>query len=256
MFDYTKAIFNKTLSDLRLFAKIWTVSTLGVYIAYLIYAIAASTGFLAANIILLVLTVAYFTFYILAAIKGTEPLVARKRIAKKIYKYTKYVINFLTLATALYSIWLSPYDIHPFKLLITVFMTVMLVVQLALEISVAIIEKRFNMFIEAFNADIEFVTKPVSTVKNVFKKIAGQEVEPEKERSKDRIYLDELVEQNRDAKASKKAAAKAERNEKISVWLDKRISKLRKKRKKEEKTENKELAPLNAPQEANEDSNT
>lgn len=256
MFDYTKAIFNKTLSDLKLFAKIWTVSTLGVYVAYLAYAIAASSGFLAANIVLLILTVAYFIFYLLAVIKGTELLLTRKRIVKKAYKYTKYVINSVTLITALYSIGVSPYSVHPFKLLITVFMTIMLVVQLALEISVVIIEKRFNMFIEAFNADIEFVTKPVSTVKNVFKKITGQEVEPEKERSKDRLYLDELVEQGRDAKASKKAAAKAERNEKLSSWLDRHLSKLHGKRKKVEQTENKELAPLNAPQEANEDNDT
>ena len=49
MFDYTKAIFYKTLADLKLFVKIWTIGTLGVYIAYLIYAIAAGSGNLAAN---------------------------------------------------------------------------------------------------------------------------------------------------------------------------------------------------------------
>lgn len=248
MFDYTKAIFNKTLADLKLFAKIWTISTLGVYIAYLIYAIAAGSGNLAANIILLALTSIYFAFYLITIIKGSEFLRARRKIVKKTYKYSKYVINSVTLTTALYSIWLYPDNVHPFKLLITVFMMIMLVVQLALEVSVIIIEKRFGMFMEAFHADIEVVTKPVNTVKNVFRKITGQEVEPEKERSKDRVYLDRLVEQGRDAEAAKKAQAKAERGEKISSWLDNHLSKISFKRKKEEITEIKELAPLNAPE--------
>ena len=248
MFDYTKAIFNKTLADLKLFAKIWTISTLGVYIAYLIYAIAAGSGNLAANIILLALTSIYFAFYLITIIKGSEFLRTRRKIVKKTYKYSKYVINSVTLTTALYSIWLYPDNVHPFKLLITVFMMIMLVVQLALEVSVIIIEKRFGMFMEAFHADIEVVTKPVNTVKNVFRKITGQEVEPEKERSKDRVYLDRLVEQGRDAEAAKKAQAKAERGEKISSWLDNHLSKISFKRKKEEITEIKELAPLNAPE--------
>lgn len=242
MFDYTKAIFNKTMSDLKLFAKVWTLGTLGVYIAYLIYALAAQSGFLAANIILLILSVAYFVFNLILIIKGSELLKSRKRFAKKTYKYSKYVINSVTLITALYSIWLTPDNVHPFKLLITVFMTIMLVVQIALEVSVTIVEKRFNMFIEAFNADIEFVTKPVNTVKNVFKKITGQEVEPEKEHSKDRIYLDDLMEQERKIKSQQKADAKAERNEKISSWLDSRISKLKINRRKKEQTQ--ELQPL------------
>ena len=237
MFDYTKAIFNKTMSDLKLFAKVWTLGTLGVYIAYLLYATISTSEFLAANIVLLVLTVAYFVFNLILITKGSELLKARKRLAKRAYKYSKYVINSVTLITALCSIWLNPYDVHPFKLLITVFMAIMLVVQLALEVSVTIVEKRFNMFIEAFNADIEFVTKPVNTVKNVFKKITGQEVAPEKSPSKDRVYLDELIEQERDAKSMQRAAAKAEKSEKISAWLDNRISKLKANRKQKEEKE-------------------
>ena len=232
MLDYTKAIFNKTLSDLKLFAKIWTISTLGVYIAYLIYAIAASSGSLVANIILLTLTAVYFALYLIMTLKGSDALKSKRKIIKKSYKYSKYVINTVTLATALYSIWVTPFAVHPFKLLATVFMAIMLIVQLVLEVSVSIVEKRFGMFVEALRADIEFVTKPVNTVKNVFKKITGQEVEPEKEKSKDRMYLDELVNHERDAKSKAKASAKAERGEKISAWLDSHISKISLKRKK------------------------
>lgn len=220
MLDYTKAIFNKTLSDLKLFAKIWTISTLAVYISYLIYAIAASSGILAANIILLTLSCIYFALYLYMTITGSDALKSRRKLIKKSYKYSKYVINSVTLATALYSIGVAPESVHPFKLLATVFMAIMLIVQLVLEVSVSIVEKRFNMFVEALRADIEFVTKPVNTVKNVFKKITGQEVEPEKEKSKDRIYLDGLVDQGRDEKEKAKVAKKAERSEKLSSWLD------------------------------------
>ena len=63
--------------------------------------------------------------------------------------------------------------------------------------------------------------------------------------SKDRIYLDDLMEQERKIKSQQKADAKAERNEKISSWLDSRISKLKVDRKKKEQTE--EVQALDSP---------
>ena len=53
MFDYTKAIFKKTLADLKLFERIWSIGLLSVYITYLIYAIVSGSGVLLANIFLL-----------------------------------------------------------------------------------------------------------------------------------------------------------------------------------------------------------
>lgn len=231
MFDYTKAVFSKTLSDLKLFEKIWSISTLEVYIAYLIYAIASGTGILIANIVLLTLSSLYFVFYLVMTVKGSELLKSKRKLIKKTYKYSKYIINAATLATVLYAIARSPYNVHPFKLIVTFFMTMLLLIQFVLEISIAIIEKRFNMFLEAFRADVEFVTKPVNTVKNVFKRITGQEVQPEEEHSKDRVYLDSLVQKKRDEKSSEKTSDRSVRKEKISSWLDSRISKISIKRK-------------------------
>ena len=74
------------------------------------------------------------------------------------------------------------------------------------------------MFIEAFNADIEFDTIPVNTVKNVFKKITGQDIDPEKPKSNERLYLDQLVKSEKIQTASK--------SENISSWLDSKLSKI------------------------------
>ena len=64
-FYRTRAAFAKILND---FKKIRNSVTIGVHvmsIAYLIYALAIHTGFLAVNISLLALTSAYFVFFII-----------------------------------------------------------------------------------------------------------------------------------------------------------------------------------------------
>lgn len=225
MFDYTKAILNKTLSDLKLFAKIWTLSTLGIYTAYLVYAIATSTGIQIANIVLLSLTSLYLVFYIVLLLKNIDLYKTHKKIAKKIYKYSKFAINAVTLSLLLHAIWINPYNVHPFKLLATVCMALMLIVQVVLEIVIPVLEKRVNMFVEAIYADIEFVTKPVNAVKNVFKKITGQEVEPKKEKTDNRVFLDGLVKQERDAKVKDKSDTIADRTKKIAQWFETHITK-------------------------------
>lgn len=230
MFDYTKAIFGKTLSDLKRLEKAWSFSTISVYIAYLIYAIAANYGILTANIILLSLSVAYFVFYLVVIIKGSEILKSRKRFAKKAYRYLKYMINTATLITALYNISVHPYDTHPLRLIAVIFMTMLLLIQLVLEVSITVVERRFNMFIEAFYADIEFVTKPVNTVKNVFKRITGQDVEPERERSEEREYLDMLVQEAYEENSQTSSTGRRKRDDEKSSPLGKYLSKIMSKR--------------------------
>ena len=83
---------------------------------------------------------------------------------------------------------------------------------------------------EALHADVAFVTKPVGFVKDAFNKIRGKEVEEKPEPTKERKYLDDLVQNIKDEKAAKKAEEKAAKSEKLSSWLDSHLSKLSSKR--------------------------
>ena len=96
-------------------------------------------------------------------------------------------------------------------------------------------EGRMALFIEAMHADMEIVSKPVSTVKNAFHKFIGHDVEEAPEPTKERKYLDELVEKNKNEKTEKRKMKKAERSERIATWLDNHLPKRKAKDNKTEK---------------------
>ena len=101
MLDYTRVALNQIISDFKKIAYIAGVATQILYILYLIYAIAANTGILWVNIILLTLSVAYFVFSLIIQnkkITDKQQIKSKKsihRTAKKIYKYSKLILLIL-----------------------------------------------------------------------------------------------------------------------------------------------------------------
>ena len=64
MLDYTKMAIKQTITDLKRTDYIRNVATQIIYIIYLIYTLIAGAGYLAANIVLLVLSVSYTVFFL------------------------------------------------------------------------------------------------------------------------------------------------------------------------------------------------
>ncbi|MBR2971884.1 MAG: hypothetical protein IKC61_03020 [Clostridia bacterium] len=93
-------------------------------------------------------------------------------------------------------------------------------IQILLEAVRLILNSRLDLFAEALRADFEFVTKPVDSVKNTFRKFMGKDVKDEREPTKERTYLDSVVEKFRAKKAEEKNEKKAEHGERLSDWLD------------------------------------
>ena len=245
MFDYTKTIFNKTMKDFDLALTLYRFGTQIIYIAYLIYILFVPNNIWYLHLALLIISTAFFVFDIVTTKeikalkrekisffgkrKHNEKLARAKKRRSDVTRvkfYASHVIKLFVLASTFYPIIVAPNTVHPLSIMGTTVMVLLWIMQVILEVLRIVLEGRGEMFMEAFNADIEFVTKPVNSVKNTFKKIIGHDVEEEEAPTKQRIYLDKLVESARAEKNNEKAAAKAEKSEKISSWLDNQISKI------------------------------
>ena len=210
MFDYTRTALDKIKTD---FQKITWVSTLVMqifYIIYLVYALITKAGYLWANIILLALSVGYFAFFLV--MKFHELKKGFKKLGKRIYNYSKLVVNTLTLGGTILTLATSEMaDIQPLSLVLVTLTIIMWAFQTILHLATPIIESRIEFIKTAFTTDIENYTKPFRATGNFLKKIVGKEVEEEAAPTKTRQLLDKLVEERREEKAQEKLNKKLQK---------------------------------------------
>jgi hypothetical protein len=211
MLDYTKAAITQVVDDFKRIDYIRNIVTQVLYIVYLVYALFDKPKFLAANIPLFLLSVAYFIFFLIATQKNAEKKL--KKTVHLVFKRCKQVINFFTLAVTVYGVAVTATDVTPFGLILTSFMIVGWVLQIVFEIVIKFFVKRVNLIVEGLEADYEKMTQPVRSMGNFFKKLSGKEVE-EKERSEVKRFLDKKVEEAKAAKKQLKLDEKAERKQK------------------------------------------
>ena len=249
MFDYSRAIFDKTKKDLDIALTIYRFGIQILYISYLIYLLFTPNKIWYLHLALLAISTAFFVFDIVTtkaikAIKAekvsrfakrakSERLArAKKRRSdiKKIKFYTSHFIKIFVLASAFYPIIVAPTTVHPLSIMCTTVMVLLWILQIIFEILKLVLEGRGELFMEALHADVEFITKPVGFVKDTFNKLRGKEVEEKPEPTKERKYLDGLVQSIKDEKAAKKAEEKSQKSEKLSSWLDSHLSKITAKR--------------------------
>ena len=254
MLDYTRAIFTKTKKDFDFTVTLFQFVTQIVYILYLVFCVFSKNNSIwYLHLTLLLISAAFLVFDAITfngikiaqneqiptsqkkeKSKRIKSIKKRRSNVRKVKFYVSHFLRTLVLLSAFYPIIVSPYSVHPLSIMCTTLMVTLWLAQILLEIVRVVFEKRLDLIIEALKADIEFVTKPVSAVKNTVGRIFGKEPTPEPEPSKERVYLDGLVTKRREEKAEQKATAKAERNEKISSWLDQHLAKFTKKRERDE----------------------
>lgn len=150
-FYRTKAAFAKILND---FKKIRNSITVGVHvlsIAYLIYAIATQTGFLAVNISLLALTSAYFVFFVIMELRSNTHAL-RKRI-KSFYTWCKRLIKLPVLGIAVYGLAISKTDFDPLSFLMTLLMIIGWILDILLYFIIRFVEIEKEYLLDSLHAD-------------------------------------------------------------------------------------------------------
>ncbi len=209
MLDYTIVATQKTVDDIKKFSFIFAILTQALYIDYLIYATVTKLGFLWLNITLLAISSAYFIFFLIANGKKGKRIKEVKRSARHGFKVIKMTAASFNLGVLLYSIWAFPEEVQPISIVLATLMTVVLVLQLVLELISVFAEKRINLFITALKADLEVVTKPLTGAQNFVRKIRGEEpISNDGEPSSQRKMLDGRVAEYRAEKREKKREKK------------------------------------------------
>ena len=211
MLDYTKGVLSKTLDDLKSIAFFSALALQIFQVGYLIFALCAGTGILVANIILLTLSTAYLAFMLYVHFQDVE--VQTRKLWKNIYRWSKRAIKAFTLGVSIYGLFIAASEPLTTKSMISIvlviFMFLAWILDILFSLIVMVVEKRKDLFLNAFKMDFEPAFKAV----NFVNKIRGKEVEDEIVPTKSRSVLEKLNEkrkaQIKQKKADKKAAKAA-----------------------------------------------
>ena len=197
MFEYTTTVIKQTIDDVKKISRIANFATQGIYVAYLIFAICSSIGFLFVNIPLLVISVAYLIFTIVMECKKQSKNAGEiKNTAKKIFAASKYIILIPTLITSFITLTTLEGDNITFPFLFAIMMVFGYFISIILMAVSKVVEDRMTMFKVAFMADIE----PIVNVYNGIRKFKGERVEestPGKAEQKIRAELDSKIDMQR-----------------------------------------------------------
>ena len=211
MLDYTKGVLSKTIDDLKSIAFFSALALQIFQVGYLIFALCVRTGILVANIILLTLSTAYLAFMLYVHFQDVE--VQTRKLWKNIYRWSKRAIKAFTLGVSIYGLFIAASEPLTTKSMISIvlviFMFLAWILDILFSLIVMVVEKRKDLFLNAFKMDFEPAFKAV----NFVNKIRGKEVEDEIVPTKSRSVLEQLNEkrkaQIKQKKADKKAAKAA-----------------------------------------------
>lgn len=203
MLEYTKVVLNQTIDDIKKIAVIANFVTQGVYISYLIYAIATKAGILYVNIPLLAVSAVYLVFSIIMENKKKNKSADKiKSKVKKTYKIAKYIILIPALVSAIITLTTLDSDNITFSLLFTVMMIFTYVTSILLSVITRVVEQRLSMFEVAIKSDLE----PIVNAYNTIRRFKGERVEesaPDKAEQKIKSSLDIKVNKIREESPKK-----------------------------------------------------
>lgn len=212
MLDYTKMAIKQTISDLKRTDYIRNVATQIIYIIYLVYTLIAGVGYLALNVILLVISTSYFVFFLTMTSLGKTPEGKTvKKTGTRVYVWCKRLIKLFTLGLTVYGICTAVERVSALSVILAALMIVGWCLQIIFEVLIKILTNRVNFILEGLEADLDNMLKPVRSVGNFFKKVTGKEVAPQKEPTKNQLRLKEKVEAYRAEQKRKKAEEKIRR---------------------------------------------
>ena len=232
MLDYTKMAIRQTVADLKRTDYIRNVATQIIYIVYLLYNLIAGAGYLALNIVLLIISAAYFVFFLLVTSFGKSPEgKALKKRGTAVYVWCKRLIKLFTLGLTVYGICTAVGHVSALSVILAALMIVGWCLQIIFEVLIRILTNRVNFILEGLEADLDQMLKPVRSVGNFFKKMTGKEVAPPKQPTKNQLRLKEKVEAYRAELKRKKEEEKRRRETERSA--EKQEAKLLKRRRKQ-----------------------
>lgn len=202
LFSNTIGELKKLYNDIKRIGFVFSVAMQIINMVYLLYACIVGNGFLWVNIVLFVVTLAYFIVYLIA-FDSKNPLVAKiNQKARHIKKWIVIAVKAFTLGVAIYGLYSTANNVNFVSMLLVIFMLLGWVAQILIELFSIFIEKQIQIIKTAFLKDVEpfikvgkAVAKPVKAVTSVGSKIKGFFTKSKKEKdfSDMKLLTDESV---------------------------------------------------------------
>ena len=201
MLDNTVNAFKKTINDFKIFATVCNIVLQVISITYLVYAMIVGSGNLWVNLSLLVLSTAYFVFYLIVHTRKKD---LQKKVAK-IFRWCKLGIKFFNLGLIIYGLYFTLQEVTLLALVQLAFMIVGWVLGVVFEVVISVLEKRATLILDGLKEDFSAVISAV----NFFKRMKGEE-EWEKPSEKNKSLLSKLKAKREEEKQKKKEERKAQ----------------------------------------------
>lgn len=239
MFELTKAAFKKTMDDFKKVIYVTGVTTQIVYLIYLCYALIWGNANPIVSGILAGISFVYLVFYLVVTKFGKAPDGREnlKRAVAFIVKWSKKLIALYNIGVMLYGITLTAKAVTPIALVLNAMMIVGFLLGVVFDVIMTIVKNRAQLFITGFEKDVAIIKQPATNVGNFFKKITGQEIEPEPQRTKKEEKTLQILEAIAEKTKAEQLNAKQAKKE-----LQKQRKTERALAKKQEKQEKRKLA--------------
>ena len=227
-FQYTKEAINVIIQTAKK-ALFWIAfSTQCLTIIYLIYTLIASSGNALINSILLVISV--FAFFYFLQTSFSEAKQKNGNAVKHILSFSKLFIKLFNLGIIIYGFYTAASTVSPISIIITVFMILFWLIQIIVEILTILIVYVKNFVLEAFDADINCLTRPFTSTGNFFRRLVGKEVKPTAQPSSVQQKLAKRIQEKKEQKKQEKKAKKqakkaAKHNQTLSASEEVAVSK-------------------------------
>ncbi len=194
MLEYTKAAGKRVWRNLKAIRFLFNVITQVFYIGYLLYAIKTDRGNFYVNLVLFLLSVAYFGFFSIAILYSVRRQL--KRRVKLVFQWSKRLIKLVNLGIMVYALAYTT-ETSAVNLIMTAFLCLCWISDLTVEILSILFRAWWRLVLDGLESDWQKMTKPLRSVKSFFRRATGKEVEEEPAPTKNQIFLEELIEEER-----------------------------------------------------------
>lgn len=217
MFELTKAAFKKTLEDFKKVVYVTGVATQIVYLIYLCYALIWGNANRIFSGILAGISFVYLVFYLIVTKFGKVPDGREnlKRSVALVVKWSKKLIALYNIGVMLYGISLTAKAVTPLALILNAMMLVGFILGVVFDVIMTIVKNRAQLFITGFEKDVATIKQPATNVGNFFKKITGQEIDPEEPKTKKEEKTIQLLQAIADKTKEEQSVAKQAKKERL-----------------------------------------
>lgn len=231
MFIYTRAVIEKTIADLKQISKTLNMVVQFCYLAYVVYAILFSKGFLIFNFILLVVSFVHLFVYIQTCEKKNREEKQAYRLNETAFRWIKLVVSAFPLVVMVYGFYIAKEESSIFQMVYMACILIVWLAQLLIEGVRWAIDARKEMFIDAIKLDTEVLLKTADFFK---KRLGDEDLLWDSAIEQKREFYDSLAKefkiQTKQKKADKKAIRKANRIRARQERKDQRAEKKAQKR--------------------------